>query len=104
MIDALHELAAVLVSSSGFGDTSPTPVAITVTVKGHNHFDVHCGETYCTHLCWDEMLGQIATLTLTGKSRYPMLTPEEHAEREERMQARARAAREEEQTQRRNAA
>lgn len=56
---------------------------ITIIVKDGNHFDVHEGELYSDRLCWEEMLGQIATLTHPSISapRFCMDTPEGHAAR-----------------------
>lgn len=60
------------------------PRTITIVCHGANYFDVFEGESYTDHLCWDEMLGQIAQLThpKIGEPRYEMLTPEGHSERE----------------------
>lgn len=62
---------------------------ITIIVHDGNNFDVHEGETYSNHLCWDEMLGQIAQLTHPSilKARYSMSTPEQHQERADRWRA-----------------
>lgn len=62
------------------------PRIITIVVKGGNHFDVHEGERYADHLCWEEMLGQIATIThpMIDAPRFRMTTPEEEFARRER--------------------
>lgn len=57
------------------------PRTITIVCKDGNHFDVHEGERYSDRLCWEEMLGQIATLThpSINAPRFRMDTPDEHA-------------------------
>lgn len=62
---------------------------ITIYARGPNDFDVQEGERICDRLCWDEMLGQVASLTHPDitRARYHMLTPEERTEREERRAA-----------------
>jgi hypothetical protein len=62
---------------------------ITIVCHGGNDFDVHEGERYSGRLCWDEMLGQIASITHPEitRPRYPMETPEENAARFERWRA-----------------
>jgi hypothetical protein len=37
---------------------------ITIVVNADNHFDVHEGEHVCPRLTWDELLGQVALLTV----------------------------------------
>jgi hypothetical protein len=56
-------------------------------------FHVHQGERYADMLCWDEMLGQVATLTHVqiATPRYDMLTPDEYAARRDRAAARRAA-------------
>jgi hypothetical protein len=58
-------------------------------------FHVHQGERYADMLCWDEMLGQVATLTHAqiATPRYDMLTPDEYADRAARAAARREASR-----------
>jgi hypothetical protein len=34
----------------------------------------------CNDLCWDEMLGVIARITLGESAKYPMITIDEHKE------------------------
>jgi hypothetical protein len=55
------------------------PRIITIVCHGGNHFDVHEGEAYADRLCWDEMLGQIASMThpAINNARYQMQTPEQ---------------------------
>jgi hypothetical protein len=36
---------------------------IVIVVRDSNDFDVHEGTSYIDRLCWDELLGTIATLT-----------------------------------------
>lgn len=52
--------------------------------------DVWEGEKHTGQLAWDEMLGQIATLTHPdlGKGKYPMLADHEWREREQRLRNR----------------
>jgi len=73
-----------------------TTRTITIVCHGGNHFDVFEGERYADHLCWDEMLGQVAELThpSINRGRYRMETPEEGWEREERLKAAAARAKE----------
>jgi len=71
------------------------PRTITIVAKdnGRGLFDVHEGERYVTHLCWDELLGTIARLThpkLQGEPSYGMGTSEEWLARQDRQQARRR--------------
>ncbi len=70
----------------------------TITIEivddgGSGDYTVREGDRYCDHLCWDEMLGQVVELThpKIGVERYPMLTAEEHAERERQHQERMAA-------------
>ncbi len=53
--------------------------------QGSRFYDVFEGERYADHLAWDEMLGEIASLThcLINKSRYHLRTPEEYMARRE---------------------
>lgn len=62
------------------------PRSITLIVRGPNDFDVFEGERYSERMTWDEMLGQIASLThaLINGPRYPMKSPAEREERESR--------------------
>lgn len=62
------------------------PRTITIIARGGNDFDVQEGERYCDRLCWEEMLGQIATMThpAINVARFPMLLPDEHAARRAR--------------------
>lgn len=57
---------------------------ITITFNPDRYFMVSQGGLLCSYLCWDEMLGQIVNLTRreVGERLYPMLTPEQDAERE----------------------
>lgn len=50
------------------------PRVITVVCRDRNYFDVFEGETFCTQLTWDEMLGQVVHLTHSGihSARYAM--------------------------------
>lgn len=83
--------------------TEGAPRVITIVVKGGNHFDVHEGEGYADHLCWDEMLGCVAELThptlCAGRARYFQTAAErdtraaaQAAHREERDAFRSRIA------------
>lgn len=56
---------------------------ITIVMHNGNNFDVFVGQRSSNGLCWDEMLGQIASMTHPEirKARYLMLTPEEREER-----------------------
>lgn len=84
-MSAIDELAGLLSGALLHQSNDGTlPVTATIVMKGPNQFDVHVGERYTPSLCWDEMLGQIAALTLTGKPRYGMLTPDEHEEHDAR--------------------
>src|SRR5262249_20090393 len=80
----LAEAVVALLLGQAWGAPQKPAVTITIVMRAGNDFDVHVGEAYADRLCWDEMVGQIAALTLTGKPRYPMLTPEEHEARRER--------------------
>lgn len=76
----------------------PPTRTITIVMKDANHFDVFEGERYCDHLGWDEMLGQIAAMTIPTKDNrerglYGMLTPEEHEARREHWKAMAERSR-----------
>lgn len=57
---------------------------ITITMRDGNDFDVAEDDRSVTRLCWDEMVGQIASMThpMINKPRYPMLTEDERAERD----------------------
>ncbi|WP_038367934.1 hypothetical protein [Bosea sp. UNC402CLCol] len=72
------------------------PITITfgTSSAGARYFDVEQGGKVCDGLAWDEMLGQVVTLTLQaqpGGRAYPMKTPAEwQAERERRAVAAAR--------------
>ena len=59
---------------------------ITISIDADRYFVVAQGERACDGLCWDEMIGQIITLTrrVVGERIYPMLTADEQAERERR--------------------
>lgn len=59
---------------------------ITISFSQDRYFTVAQDGRACTHLGWDEMVGQIINLTrrVVGERIYPMLTPEEDAERERR--------------------
>jgi len=56
---------------------------IVITISDKNRIDVREGDKYCDGLSWDEMLGQIAAMTLPKeriekvKGLYPMRTAEE---------------------------
>ncbi|MGE4243674.1 hypothetical protein [Ramlibacter sp.] len=65
--------------------TRAKPRIITIVVRDGNHFDVHEGEKYSDRLCWEEMLGQVVTLTHSSikAPRFWMATPEEHSARRE---------------------
>ncbi len=64
------------------------PITITfgMSPAGPRWFDVEQDGKVCNGLAWDEMLGQVVTLTLQaqpGGRRYPMNTPAEwQAERD----------------------
>ena len=47
---------------------------IKINKTRHNSYSVAWGNVVHEHLTWDEMLGQVACLTLTGKSFYPITT------------------------------
>lgn len=66
---------------------------ITIIVRERGGFDVHEGERYSNELTWDEMLGQVASLTHSeiSRPRYSMQTPEEWSEWEERVKRRTAA-------------
>jgi len=57
---------------------------ITITVEdGGSGFDVHEDGKCCDGLCWDEMLGQVALMTVPParvRNGYAMHTPQEWAE------------------------
>lgn len=57
-----------------------------------NNYTVRVGDTQTGELTWDEMLGHIAKLTLTGENLYAMHTDEQWAT----MRAKWKAARGEE--------
>lgn len=61
---------------------------ITIIVDDSGCFDVEEDGKICDGLCWDEMLGQIAMLTIpvgrVGKG-YAMRTPEEWIEHRNRL-------------------
>jgi hypothetical protein len=67
----------------GADAVTTTTRTITIIVRSSNDFDVHEGERYSGRLCWEELLGQIATMThpLINAPRFRMDTPEEHAAR-----------------------
>lgn len=54
---------------------------ITIEIFDVTSFTVRVGDLSADHLCWEEMLGQIATLTHSDikHPRFRMLTDEEHA-------------------------
>ena len=61
------------------------PRTIIVTFTAERYWTVAEGDRMADSLCWDEMLGHFATLTMpTGGRLYPMLTAEQIAERERR--------------------
>lgn len=66
------------------------PITITfgTSTAGPRYFDVEQDGKVCNGLAWDEMLGQVVTLTLQaqpGGRAYPMKTPDEwQAERDRR--------------------
>jgi hypothetical protein len=65
------------------------PRIITIVCRAGNDFDVHEGERFADRLCWDEMLGQVATMTLSREGPlYPMQTSEEREARRDRMRER----------------
>ena len=45
---------------------------IEITKTDHNMYTVAWGNVVSEHLTWDEMLGQVACLTLTGESFFPI--------------------------------
>jgi hypothetical protein len=47
------------------------PPKITIKKTGDRSYTVKWADVTLEHLNWDEMLGQIACLTMTGKSFYP---------------------------------
>lgn len=61
-----------------------TEVRTIVLERGEHGWLVRDGDRYIDHLTWDEMLGQVATLThprLKGESLFHgMMTAEQHAE------------------------
>ncbi len=63
---------------------------IVITMRGGNDFDVREGDSYCDRLCWDEMLGHVASMThpSINAARYQMLTAEQHAERQRQREQR----------------
>jgi hypothetical protein len=68
-------------------------ITITISEEPRN-YRVQEGEGYTDDLTWDEMLGQVATLThprLDGSGYYPLLTEEAHRQREERFKSALRA-------------
>jgi hypothetical protein len=65
---------------------------ITITISDEGRIDVREGDRYCDGLCWDEMIGQIAAMTMPttrinqqSGMLYQMLTKEQWAERDEMM-------------------
>jgi hypothetical protein len=50
------------------------PRKITILWSEQDNFTVIIDGLLSDHLTWDEMLGQVASATLTGKSRYRGLT------------------------------
>ena len=65
--------------------TKQTPV-LQIVMHDGNWFDVFAGERYTTCLTWDEMLGQVASIThkRIDSPRYEMSTPEELEEKRAR--------------------
>lgn len=62
----------------------------TLHVEKHDDgfWTVREGEAFCPHLCWDEMLGMLVTLThRPGVPNYAMASIRGHLDREERRQA-----------------
>ncbi len=59
---------------------------ITITFSDRGYFEITQNGLICDGMCWDEMLGQIVNLTrrVVGERLYPMLTPDQKAERERR--------------------
>ena len=58
-----------------------------ITIEGGEGSDWHVfmGDKSCHRLCWDEMLGQVAKLTLEMPPIYMMKTESEWDERNRRM-------------------
>lgn len=56
---------------------------ITIIVRTNNNFDVHEGDAYASRLCWDEMLGCVAKITLGHAPPY-FLSADAHIARMER--------------------
>lgn len=64
-------------------EVQPKPKqTITIEVFSGNNFTVRIDDLFADRLCWDEMLGQIASLThpKIKEVRYQMKTADEHAE------------------------
>lgn len=67
---------------------------IVITITDENRLDVREGDKYCDGLGWDEMLGQIAAMTLPAErvhkmnGLYPMLTKEEWEARQKALMER----------------
>lgn len=64
--------------------------SIEISVGHDGHWTVREGDTYCPHLCWDEMLGLLVRLTHTsGIPPYSMESTQQtvrrHEAREQRM-------------------
>lgn len=66
------------------GDAKPRPRTIVIVMRDGNNFDVHEGDRSSGQLCWDEMLGQVASLThpSINAPRYRMPTTREAVEAE----------------------
>jgi len=49
-------------------------IKITITHDDKHMWTVAWGDVSHDHLTWDEMLGQVACLTLNGRSFFPIIT------------------------------
>lgn len=69
-----------------------TTRTITIVMRTGNDFDVFEGERFSGRLCWDEMLGQVASMThpKINEPRYRMLTHDEQSVIEEDRELRRR--------------
>jgi len=66
---------------------------ITITKDRENDFTVREGDRYCPRLCADEAMVMTVKLLNSEFPGYPMMTAEEHAERERERQTRLAARR-----------
>ena len=70
-------------------DMKPIKRLITIAVFEGNDYTVSEGDLSVDRLCWDEMLGQVAQLTMPNPPRlYPMLTNEQHEQKKRRHEER----------------